>query len=193
MTAHLRPASRRLIATSAARLALAGVLTVGAVSCTSGSASPPDGGTVSTPTTSAVLEGAPVTRAPAIDIGSTGDFGGGVTAKITQITPIQATASLPGDLEGPAIAVTIEIDNSASTAIGLTGVTVGVTDSAGASAPMSSGNAAEPFAGMLVEGGKATGTYVFTVPPETRNPVTITVGYSPSSPTLVFAGEVAAG
>jgi hypothetical protein len=134
-----------------------------------------------------------VTRAPAIDLATAGDFGNGVTARITQITPIQATASLPGDLEGPAIAVTIEIDNTSPTPVGLTGAAVTLTDSAGNQAANSSGNSAAPLAGMVVEGGKATGTYVFVVPPDARNPVTITVGYSPSSPTLVFAGEVAAG
>ena len=44
---------------------------------------------------------------------------------------------------------------------------------------------------MMVQGGKAQATYVFAVPNDARNPVTITLAYSPSAPTLSFAGEVA--
>ena len=44
---------------------------------------------------------------------------------------------------------------------------------------------------MVVEGGNAAATYVFAVPNDARNPVTITIAHSPSAPTLSFAGEVA--
>lgn len=191
MTARPRGLTTR---TTAARLALATAMAFAIAGCTSGTATAPDGGSsAATTTPSAVREGAPVTSAPSIDLSAVGDFGGGVTAKITKISPVQATASLPGDIEGPAIAITIEIDNASPAPIGLTGVAVSLTDSAGNPATSSRGNSAEPLAGMLVESGKATGTYVFAVAPDARNPVTFTIGYSPGSPTLVFAGDVPAG
>ena len=66
-----------------------------------------------------------------------------------------------------------------------------LTDSAGNPAPSIRDSSAAPFAGMMVEGGKAQVTYVFVVPDDGRNPVTITIAYSASSPTLAFAGEIA--
>ena len=139
-----------------------------------------------------ILEGAPAARTvPAIDLTATGDFGGSVTAKITQIGPVQATADLPGQTAGPAVALTIEVDNGSSAPIGLDGIRVTLADSSGAAATSTTGNSAAPFAGMMVEGGRAEGTYVFIVPPENRDPVTITVTYSTSAPAVVFAGPVA--
>ena len=89
--------------------------------------------------------------------------------------------------------LTIEVDNGSSAPISLDGFTVALTDSTGAAATITTGNSAAPFAGMMVEGGKAQGTYVFVVPQENRDPVTITMTYSTSSPAVVFAGPVASG
>lgn len=184
---------KKAVVTSGCGLALATVLSLGAVSCTANT-EPTVGPGSTIESVSAGIEVAPtVTRAPAIDLTATGDLGGSVTARITQIGPIESTADLPGEVAGPAVALTIEIANDSAGPISLEGVTVRMTDSSGAAATATTGNSAQPFAGMSVEGGKAQGTYVFVVPPDARNPVTVTVGYSPSSPTLVFSGEVAAG
>lgn len=170
-------------------MALTATLAFSSVSCTS------DSGSESRPTTASssrvAVEAVPTTRAPSIGLGDTGDFGGSVTAKITQITPVQATGTRPGEASGPGVAVTFEIDNGSAAPIGLGSVAVNMTDSAGDLAPNINDITAAPFAGMAVEGGKAQATYVFAVPNDARNPVTITLAYSPSSPTLSFAGEIA--
>lgn len=192
MTSRARRAQRRPIAVAVCGWALVAVLGFGTVSCTS-DPTPADGGSATAPTGGG-LEGAPtVSRAPAIALTGMGDFGGGVTAKIVRIEPVQASASRPGDVGGPAVAVTVEIDNASSAPISLAGAAVSLSDANAVTAPSVSGAPAAPFAGMIVEGGKAEATYVFVVPADARNPVTVTLGYSPSSPTLVFAGDVAAG
>ena len=61
----------------------------------------------------------PVTTAPAVALTDTADFGGQVVARIAQVTAVQATATLPGEISGPAVAVTVEITNSSAQAIGL--------------------------------------------------------------------------
>jgi hypothetical protein len=103
------------------------VLALGVASCTSES-----GSTTSQPVTStsnAGLEGAPTTRAPSIGLTDTGDFGGSVTARLTQANPVLA-APIVGAPEEPAISVVIEIDNGSAAPIGLDGVVVTLTDSA---------------------------------------------------------------
>lgn len=179
----------RFTARSVCALAVGVVLALGAVSCT-----PESGSTTSQPvasTSNAGLEGAPTTKAPSIGLTDTGDFGGSVTARLTQVNPVLA-APIVGASEEPAISVVIEIDNGSAAPIGLDGVVVTLTDSAGNPAPNLNDSSATPFAGMMVEGGKATATYVFAVPNDTRNLVTITLAHSPSAPTLSFAGEIAA-
>jgi len=138
----------------------------------------------------AVLEGAPTTRAPSIGLTDTGDFGGSISARLAQVNPVQA-APIVGAPEESAIAVTIEISNGSAAPIGLDSVAVTLTDSAGNPAPSINDTSAAPFAGMMVEGGRAQATYVFVVPNDARNPVTITIAYSASAPTLAFSGEIA--
>ena len=113
-----------------------------------------------------------------------------MTARLAQVNPVQA-APIVGATEEAAIAVTIEIDNGSAAPIGLDSVAVTLTDSAGNPAPRINDSSAAPFAGMVVQGGKAQANYVFAVPNDARNPVTITVAYSPSALTLAFAGEIA--
>jgi len=134
----------------------------------------------------------PVTSAPPVALTDTADFGGKVTAKIAEITPIQATATLPGEISGPAVAVTVEVDNGSADTIGLDSVTVTLTDSAGNPASTVSGSTGE-LSGALAAAGSAKGMYVFTVPADARNPVTVTVNYSSGAPTLVFTGAVSGG
>ena len=141
--------------------------------------------------TGGVLEGAPSTKAPSIGLTDTGDFGSSVTATLSQVEPLQA-APIVGAPEQAAIEVTIEIDNGSAVPIGLDNFQLTLTDSAGDPATAIDGGLATPFAGMMVPGGKAQATYLFAVPNDVRNPVTISVARPPGAPTLSFVGEVAA-
>lgn len=135
----------------------------------------------------------PVTTAPAVALTETADFGGQVSARIAQVSAVQATATLPGEVSGPAVAVTVEITNSSGQAVGLDAVTVTMADADGNPASSMTGAPAGPLQGVLDAGAARSGTYVFTVPADRRNPVTVTVNYSSGAPTLVFTGEVAGG
>ena len=134
----------------------------------------------------------PVTTAPPVALTDTADFGGKVTAKIAEISPTQATATLPGEVSGPAVAVTVEVDNGSADTIGLDSVTVTLTDSAGNAASTVTGSTGA-LSGALGAAESAKGMYVFSVPADARNPVTVTVTYSSGAPTLVFTGAVAGG
>lgn len=134
----------------------------------------------------------PVTLAPPVALTDTADFGGQVTARISEVKAVQATATLPGEISGPAIAVTVDITNGSADRIGADSVTVTLADAAGNPAVPIDDNAA-PLTGVVEPGASASGTYVFTVPADQRNPVTVTVNYSAGAPTLVFTGPVAGG
>jgi hypothetical protein len=135
----------------------------------------------------------PVTTAPAVALTDTADFGGQVTARISQVSAVQATATRPGEVSGPAVAVTVEIANGSGAPIGVDAVTVTLTDAGGNPATSISTTPAAPLQGVLDAGTTKSGTYVFTVPADQRNPVTVTVNYSSGAPTLVFTGQVAGG
>ena len=140
-----------------------------------------------------IVPEAPVTTAPAVGLTDTADFGDRVTARITQVAAVQATATLPGEVSGPAVAVTVEITNSSAETVGLDSVTLTLTDAAGNPASPIAADPSTPLSGVLAAGAAATGTYVFTVPADQRNPVTVTVSYSSGAPTLVFSGQVSGG
>ena len=68
-----------------------------------------------------------------------------------------------------------------------------MTDAAGNPAGPIAADPSAPLSGVLDPGATKSGTYVFTVPADQRNPVTVTVNYSAGAPTLVFTGQVAGG
>lgn len=133
------------------------------------------------------------TLAPPVGLTDTADFGGQVSARITSVEAVQGTATLPGEISGPAVRVTIRIDNGSADTIGVDTVTVALADAAGDPASSISAQDATPLNGVVLPGEAASGTYLFTVPTDQRNPVTVTVSYSTAAPTLVFTGAVSGG
>jgi hypothetical protein len=121
---------------------------------------------------------------------STGEDG--VAASITTLEAIQGEGRGPGNISGPALRVTVRIDNGTGAPVSLDGV--GVELSYGAdltpASPLNDSSAA-PFHGTVDQGGSATGVYVFSVPENARDSVTISVGYRAGTPYLVFRGSAA--
>lgn len=116
---------------------------------------------------------------------------GDVTVSLTGIEAIQGTASGPGDVAGPALRVTVRLGNGTADPLDLLSVSVGMTYGAAATPASPLGDpSAGGFAGALTPGGSATGVYVFRVPADARDAVTVSVGYQPGAPYAVFAGAV---
>ena len=81
---------------------------------TSGSNAESDAGTIEdTVTTSPELVVEPVA------IGEVGAFGDGVTTRVTNVEAVEAEAFMPGEMSGPALAVTIEISNGTAAPVEL--------------------------------------------------------------------------
>jgi hypothetical protein len=152
---------------------------------TLGPSTPPSTGSVTQVETGPVIRTAsPVPlRSPAVIPGS-------VKVSLTRLESIQAKSTgLPGEISGPALRVSVRIDNGSSKPLNLDEVFVSLHDATGADGSPMSGNGSVPFTGTLAPGGTATGVYVFSVPGQHRNPVTVTVLYSPSTAAVVFRGN----
>ena len=71
-----------------------------------------------------VVPDVPIVTNPPVPMDGQGDFGGQVTVRLPDISAIDASARLPGRISGPAVAVTVEIQNDSPDAIGLDSVSV---------------------------------------------------------------------
>lgn len=125
-----------------------------------------------------------------VPLDSTAAVGDGVTASIEAIEAIEGAGTGPGNIGGPALRVGVRIVNGTAAPIALDAVAVTLTTGSEL-APASSLDdpSAVPFGGALAPGRSAVGTYVFTVPEGARERVTVSVGYQPGAPYLVFTGS----
>jgi hypothetical protein len=119
----------------------------------------------------------------------TASFGNRVSVKISEQKHFNATAHGIGEVSGPALAVTFVIDNGSTRSIDLSAVTATLQDAAGTPANPMSGSPAKPFSGRLAPGKSSTGTYVFSLPKDHRNPVTIGFSYTTEAPVVLFVGN----
>jgi hypothetical protein len=115
----------------------------------------------------------------------------GVTAEVAAVRAFDGEASGPGNVAGPALAVTVRIGNGTSAPVSLGGLQV-TLDTGSDQVPASplDDPAAAPVSGLLDAGASAEGTYVFSVPADQLDTVRVTVGHEAGAPLLVFTGSV---
>jgi hypothetical protein len=115
----------------------------------------------------------------------------GVRVSVSEITGITVEAETPGEVAGPAVAATIRFENESGEPLDLGGAMVSLLDAAGNLATPTTSSPAAPASGTLDDGDAAEGTYVFRMPEDTRNAITLTVDYAAGAPVVVFHGAVA--
>lgn len=132
----------------------------------------------------------PTTLAP-VALDAQGEVGNGVVATLPAIDEIQSSAQGPGNIAGPALRVTVRIQNGTAEPFSLDGVAVNMYYGADATpaSPQEDPSRA-PFTGTLAPGDSAEGVYVFSVPSDARDAVSVEVGYVPGAPLLLFTGSV---
>jgi hypothetical protein len=118
------------------------------------------------------------------------DFGDGVAVRLASIEATTAEGSLPGERSGPAVAVTVEMSNGSERSVSVGNVTVDLIDADGVSAPPVVDPERPPLRGELAPGESRSGTYVFSLEPEDRDGVTVTVKYSGDTPMVLFVGDI---
>ena len=126
---------------------------------------------------------------PEVPLDASAAVGNGVVAGIVELEAIEGSAVGPGNIAGPALRVTVGIENGTAVPVSVSGVAVNLyygPDKAPAS-PLEDPSQ-RPFTGMLEPGESGQGVYVFTVPADQRDVVTIEVGYQAGAPLLLFTG-----
>ena len=131
-----------------------------------------------------------VNTAAAVPLAATAELGG-VSTTVTNVSALTTTATGPGEIAGPAVAVQVQIRNNGSTPFNLDSLFVTTNDSGGAPGQPSTSDPASPLTGELAPADQATGTYVFRVPTTGRNPITILVSNSDSAEVVSFVGDAA--
>ena len=113
----------------------------------------------------------------------------GVVVTLPSIKAITAKAQGPGEVSGPAVAVTVEVKNNTKSAVDLSQTVVNLTAANGDPGSMMTASPAKPLPTSVKPGGSATGVYVFAVPKSQRDPITVEVSISADTPTAVFHGK----
>ncbi|PWB97573.1 hypothetical protein [Homoserinimonas hongtaonis] len=122
-----------------------------------------------------------------VPVGTAGDFGDGVSATVSAVTPLEVEGRGPGEKSGPALRFDIVMSNGSAAAIPLDGVTVNLyygADSTPASPVLSNPEIVE-FGGTLEPGATAPGSYVFSLPAEGQADYHLEISYSAGSPLVM--------
>jgi hypothetical protein len=129
---------------------------------------------------------------PAVALDAPAATGDGVTGSLVSITAIDGTGVGRGNVAGPALRVTVRLTNGTAEAVPLDGVAVELTHGAD-DVPASPLNdpSRSPFGGTLEPGATAEAVYVFGIPADDRQDVSVAVGYRAGAPFMVFSGATA--
>ena len=130
---------------------------------------------------------------PAQPLTEDAPIGDDAVARITRLEAVEGAPQGPGQVAGPALRFTIELENTGTDPIPLDAAVVNVTyGQAATPATEISGPGRVPFAGQLPPGGRATASLVFLVPVEERGVVSVALEYRFGVPIAVFQGSAAA-
>ena len=129
---------------------------------------------------------------PAVALDAQGEVGNGIVVAIPAIDAIQGAGQGPGNVAGPALRVTVRITNGTDADVALGGVAVNLSygSEATPASPLDDPSQ-RPFTGSVAPGGQVDAVYVFSVPTDARENVTIDVGYQPGAPRVLFTGRAA--
>lgn len=117
------------------------------------------------------------------------DFGDGVGIRLRAIEAVEVEGRLPGERSGRGVVVTVEMTNTTGEPVSVDRVTVDLVDGSGASATPIDDPDRAPLSGMLAPGATATGEYVYELPADQRDGISIRVTYAADRPIVIFRGD----
>lgn len=144
----------------------------------------PNGGSIDE-----VVESGTKAKTTKVGLKDKADVGGKVTARIEKISPLDVTAQTPGEIAGPAVAVTVSITNGGDAAIDLSTAMVGLTADGDVLGQPTTSEPYAPFTGEVAAGESATATYVFLLPDESRKDYAVSIQYVAGATIALFAEE----
>lgn len=113
-----------------------------------------------------------------------------VRVRITTVQAIEAKATIPGDVAGPAVQFDVVVSNGTDQPVPAGNAVVNVSGRDKSPAVMLVGAPTSPFKGDVGARKTATATYAFRVPKDQRVPIRIEVSIDPSLPVAHFTGNV---
>ncbi|TXR56373.1 hypothetical protein [Quadrisphaera setariae] len=148
---------------------------------------PPSSTYAGPPPATAPVVGA--TTLPPVPTGSPAAFGDGLVATVSAVREAQASGSVPGDVAGPAVAVSVRVENGSDAPVDLGGLTVTATYGADAvPATLLTGAPSAPAEGVLAPRKSAEGVWAFTVPSGQASSLVLTISSISSGTTVVVRG-----
>ena len=131
----------------------------------------------------------PVAAPVDISAGSSDDAG--IDIRITEMEAVDGEAQGIGEIAGPAVRFTVSVINNSGKPIDFANAVMTV-DAGAANLPCTqlSGPEAVPLPPAAEPGQTVTGKYVFLIPAEDRDLVTVYLSYSTDAPVAAFKGAV---
>lgn len=117
-------------------------------------------------------------------------LGDGVSIRVPSVTATRVTARTPGEVDGSAVVVTVEVDNGGRSTASVDSAYVDVVASDGTFAVGTTAGKGVPFHGVVAPGATATATYVFMLSNPKGRQVTVTVSHAAGAPVARFTETV---
>lgn len=118
-------------------------------------------------------------------------FDTGMVVEIVAVDPITVTAETPGEMDGPALRVSVAARNQSGEAQEVDSAVVSLVTADGEVGVGTTAGSPSPLSGMVEPGATVSGTYVFMLDPASGRDVTVTVNYAAGEPLAVFNGRIA--
>ena len=131
----------------------------------------------------------PVKTAEPKPLDKPADAGNDVSVQLTSVRKITAKAKLPGEVTGPALAVSVHVDNGSPKSLDLSAVVVNLNDASGSPGAVMTSATTKRLPARVKARRTASGVYVFSVPSAQQSTVSVTVSIRPGKQVLQFDGK----
>jgi hypothetical protein len=119
---------------------------------------------------------------------SAAPISGSLTAAIVSMKAVEASATQPGQVGGPAVRFTVRLTNTGTSPIDLSSTVLNVYSGVDEEPAYQLDSDGVVFPASVPAGRSVTGSAVFTIPTADRAHVQVTVDTSTSAPVVAFSG-----
>lgn len=117
------------------------------------------------------------------------EVGGGVAARIDDVESLDVRAETPGEIAGPAVAVTVTIENNGEDAIDVSAAMVSLLGAEGTLGQPTTSDPYDPFGGVIEAGETGQAVYVFLLPDDAQSAFDVSVQYRAGTTVARFVDE----
>ena len=114
-----------------------------------------------------------------------------VTVRLESVSATTVKAVTPGQDSGPAVKVSVSVQNRSTAPVVVDSAVVSLTADKGSSGVGTTAGDPHPLKGSVAPGATARGTYIFMLAPAKGRQITVSVNYSAGEPVAFFTGRTA--